>query len=152
MNNYPNNEQFYYTLSFNLANPNGADIKGQGMTDNGSDGAGLISQILVDGQPTGQVMGYSSDQYEPFNTWNSFELNGGYFQAGINTITFSVTNWPQDYGNPTGLRVAFTSGGRAARTRAQSDARALHVGSRRGGVRRRHSARQGESRRALRAV
>jgi hypothetical protein len=109
VNNYPNNQQFYYTLSFNLTNATNVDVKGAWMADNGCDASGLISQILVNGVPTGQKLEWTGDQYEPFGTWKAFELNGNYFKTGENTITFSVTNWAQSYGNPTGLRVAFAS-------------------------------------------
>jgi hypothetical protein len=39
--------------------------------------------------------------------WSSFTTNASYFVAGVNTITFDVTNWHKLIGNPTGLRVEF---------------------------------------------
>jgi hypothetical protein len=112
VNNFPNSQQFNYTLTFDLGQGTPVGIAGQWMSDNGSgtfNGTVLTSQILVNGKPTGQTIGDTA-----ITAWNPFDLSGtyngqNYFQAGTNTITFSVANWPTGFPNPTGLRVVFTS-------------------------------------------
>lgn len=42
-----------------------------------------------------------------FGAWSSFTSAGGIFNAGLNFLTFTVTNLAQSSGNPTGLRVEF---------------------------------------------
>ena len=108
VNNWPLNQQFNYTLSFNLGAETPLDIKGQWMADNGSNlSAGLVSEIYVNDVATGQQI--VAGEFPPFNNWYEFDLKGSYFNKGANTITFSVTNWAQDFGNPTGVRAVFTS-------------------------------------------
>ena len=41
-----------------------------------------------------------------FGSWSSFSASSG-FKSGINTLDFVVTNYAQNSGNPTGLRVEF---------------------------------------------
>lgn len=48
-----------------------------------------------------------------FKGWTSFAASSG-FQSGINTLDFKVTNYAQNGGNPTGLRVEFTASSVAA--------------------------------------
>ena len=40
-----------------------------------------------------------------FSSWNAFSSAGGTFNAGVNTLTFTVRNFAQNGGNPTGLNV-----------------------------------------------
>jgi len=42
-----------------------------------------------------------------FSNWATFSASSG-FVAGVNTLEFVVTNYAQQSGNPTGLRVEFT--------------------------------------------
>ena len=42
-----------------------------------------------------------------FMGWSEFAANGG-FVDGVNQLDFVVTNWAQNGGNPSGLRVEFT--------------------------------------------
>lgn len=106
-------QQFNYTISFDLGAATNANIQGVWMADNSTsvDGS-MIAQILVNGSVTGQTIDYSGavdNGWGSFQSWHGFDLSGSYFHAGINTITFSVPNWPQGEGNPTGVRVAFTN-------------------------------------------
>jgi len=43
-----------------------------------------------------------------FTGWSSFTANGGFID-GVNKLDFVVTNWAQNGGNPTGLRVEFNN-------------------------------------------
>ena len=104
--------QFNNTMTIDLGTLPSADIKGAWMADNGSDVTrGLVSDILVNGTATGnQIFATNNNNgWDPFQQWTTFDLNGSYFHTGINTITFSVVNWPQGQGNPTGVRAVFTS-------------------------------------------
>jgi hypothetical protein len=108
----PNVGLYNYTLTFDLGGRTPAEIKGQWMSDNGTgspSGVLYTSQILVNGLLTGQTIGSTA-----LTDWNSFILNGtyndqSYFHTGVNTITFSVSNWPSTFQTPTGVRVVFTS-------------------------------------------
>jgi len=70
-------------------------IMGNVTADNG------ISDILINGISTGFV--YGSANGGTYNTFASFMINSG-FQAGLNTLKFSVINGS----GPTGLRIEFT--------------------------------------------
>jgi hypothetical protein len=48
-----------------------------------------------------------------FTDWTSFAANSG-FVAGVNKLDFVVSNWAQNGGNPTGLRVEFAASSVAA--------------------------------------
>ena len=87
---------YTYTLSFNLAGffPNTASFAGRFLTDN----TGTVS--LNGGAPLATS--------NSFTTWTPFSANSG-FVAGMNTVTFAVTNLAITTANPTGLRVEFTS-------------------------------------------
>jgi len=43
-----------------------------------------------------------------FTDWTAFSASSG-FHSGVNSLDFIVTNWAQNGGNPTGLRVEFGS-------------------------------------------
>ena len=82
-----------YQTTFDLTglNPATAVLIGQWATDNtGSD-------IVINGVSTGHTAA-------GFGGWSSFTLSSG-FIAGVNTLDFIVYNVPQEFGNPTGLRV-----------------------------------------------
>lgn len=70
-------------------------IMGNVTADNG------ISDILINGISTGFV--YGSANGGTYSTFASFMINSG-FQAGLNTLKFSVINGS----GPTGLRTEFT--------------------------------------------
>jgi hypothetical protein len=48
-----------------------------------------------------------------FSSWSDFNADRG-FVNGVNKLDFVVTNWAQNGGNPTGLRVEFTGSSIAA--------------------------------------
>jgi len=110
--NYLFPQYFNYTESVDLGSASSAVITGEWMADNGNaiDGS-IITQILVNGQATGETIVTSpvDNGWGAFQQWHPFTLSGSYFTSGVNDITFSVVNWPQGQGNPTGLRVVFTS-------------------------------------------
>ena len=51
----------------------------------------------------------ASGDASSFNSWTFFDsvAPGASFIAGVNTLTFTVTNLARNGGNPTGLRVEF---------------------------------------------
>ncbi|WP_432377681.1 PEP-CTERM sorting domain-containing protein [Duganella sp. P38] len=86
---------YTYTLSFNLAgyDASTASFAGRMAADN-----------AVTVKLNNQIIGGGAS----FSDWASFSANSG-FVAGVNTVDFIVTNWAQNGGNPTGLRVEFGS-------------------------------------------
>ena len=62
----------------------------------------LLTNVLINGNPTGIT--YAS--LTPFSGTNTISTN---FIAGVNTLEFQTTNTPFGGGNPSGLRVEFTS-------------------------------------------
>jgi hypothetical protein len=89
---------YEWTLTFDLSgyDPTTASLQGQFATDN----TGVVE---LNGTEIGTASGFAS--------WATFTAlaGSGLFQAGINTLTFVVTNLAQNGGNPTGLRVEFLS-------------------------------------------
>lgn len=87
---------YTWTLQFDLTgyDPTSAFFGGRWATDNS--GTILLNGSTLLNPSTG------------FTAWSSFSSTGGNFNAGLNTLQFVVTNWQQNGGNPTGLRVEFT--------------------------------------------
>lgn len=86
---------YSYTLSFNLA---GYDASTAAFT--GRFAADNVVTVKLNDTVIGTANGFAD--------WTSFSANSG-FVAGNNTLNFTVTNWAQNGGNPTGLRVEFAS-------------------------------------------
>jgi hypothetical protein len=86
---------YTYTLSFDLTGYNAASaaFSGRFAADNSV-------VVKLNDQVIGNATGFSD--------WTSFSASGG-FAPGVNTLDFVVTNWAQNGGNPTGLRVEFGS-------------------------------------------
>jgi hypothetical protein len=89
------NGTYTYELTFNLAGDvaSTAAFTGRFSADNSA-------VVTLNGQTIGSSGGFTS--------WSGFSANSG-FNSGLNTLDFTVTNWAQNGGNPTGLRVEFTS-------------------------------------------
>jgi hypothetical protein len=90
---------YHYRMTFDLTNYilSTVSIVGQWTTDNDAVMKLNGSQISTTG-------------YTGFSAWTGFSLGTAFIQ-GINTLDFLVTNGVQATGNPTGLRVEFTSNG-----------------------------------------
>lgn len=86
---------YTYSLSFDLTGYNAASASfgGRMAADNA---VVVILNNNVIGSGTG------------FTDWTSFSASSG-FVPGVNKLDFVVTNWAQNGGNPTGLRVEFGS-------------------------------------------
>jgi hypothetical protein len=89
---------YTYSLSFDLTGfaADTAAFTGRFAVDN------QVTQILLNGTPISQA-GPGS-----FNSWSGFSADSG-FLGGFNTLAFTVRNFRQNGGNPTGLRVEFLS-------------------------------------------
>ena len=85
---------YTYSLSFDLSGykADTASFSGRVAADNSV-------VVLLNNQTISSASGFTS--------WSGFAANGG-FVAGINKLDFVVTNWAQNGGNPTGVRVEFT--------------------------------------------
>nr|WP_315259334.1 PEP-CTERM sorting domain-containing protein [uncultured Duganella sp.] len=86
---------YTYTLSFNL---NGYDATTAAFT--GRFAADNVVTVKLNDTVIGSANGFAD--------WTSFGASSG-FVSGTNTLNFVVTNWAQNGGNPTGLRVEFAS-------------------------------------------
>jgi hypothetical protein len=110
--NYLWPQYFNYSETIDLGTATSAVITGEWMADNGNslDGS-TVTEIYVNGKATGETISTSpvDNGWGSFQEWHPFTLSGSYFTSGVNTITFSVVNWAQGEGNPTGLRVVYTS-------------------------------------------
>lgn len=99
--NQPNDPpgEYRYTTSFDLTglNVGSAVIIGRWAADN----SGL--DIVVNGISTGQTT------TSGFENWTSFSLNPADLNQGLNSLVFVILNDAGDSGNPTGLRVEFTT-------------------------------------------
>lgn len=91
------NGTYKWTLTFDLKGYVAATASFSGLfaADNGA------TVQLNDGGP---ILGTATG----FDAWSGFSSAGATFNAGINTLVFTVTNLARDGGNPTGLRVQFT--------------------------------------------
>ena len=88
---------YSYTLSFSLAgfDPASASFSGRFAVDN------TVDDILLNGVSIG-----SGGSCCTFASGGTFSAASG-FVAGTNTLTFTVRNFAQSSGNPSGLRVEF---------------------------------------------
>lgn len=91
---------YQFTETFDLTGyvPGTASLMGRFLADNSA-------TVSLNGGPVLATTGLNS-----FNTWTTFSAASG-FVAGLNTLTFTVTNSssPLFFPNPTGLRVEFTA-------------------------------------------
>jgi hypothetical protein len=74
--------------------------------------ATLTGRFLADNQGTVSLNGnlLATTPANAFTTWTTFSPASSSFVAGINTLTFAITNAAQNVGaNPTGIRVEFTA-------------------------------------------
>ncbi|MTV36176.1 PEP-CTERM sorting domain-containing protein [Duganella radicis] len=91
---------YTYSLSFDLTGFNAASASFSGR---------MAADNAVVVKLNNSVIGSGSG----FTDWTSFSANSG-FVPGANKLDFVVTNWAQNGGNPTGLRVEFGSSSIAA--------------------------------------
>lgn len=94
---------YTYSLSFDLSGYNAATaaFSGRVAADN-------FVTVLLNNHVVGTGNGFSD--------WSSFSsgAGGSAFVSGVNKLDFVVTNWAQNGGNPTGLRVEFDASSVAA--------------------------------------
>ena len=85
---------YTYSLSFDLTGfkAGTASFSGRMAADN-------AVTVLLNNQTISSASGFTG--------WSGFASNGGFID-GVNKLDFVVTNWAQNGGNPTGLRVEFT--------------------------------------------
>lgn len=95
------NGTYTYELKFSLAGDNAAT-------------AAFAGQFAADNSAVVTLNGKTIGTSNGFTGWSSFASSGASFNSGLNTLDFTVTNWAQTSGNPTGLRVEFTSSSVAA--------------------------------------
>jgi hypothetical protein len=91
------NGTYNWSLSFDLTgyDASTAFFNGRWATDNGG---------------TLALNGYAlTNPSTSFTQWASFSSLGAVFNSGVNVLEFTVTNYAQNGGNPTGLRVEFLS-------------------------------------------
>lgn len=88
-----NNGTYTYRLSFDLTGFDAAtaSFAGRVLSDN-------TVKVLLNNTEIASGNG--------FTTWSNFTAASG-FTSGVNQLDFVVTNWAQNSGNPTGLRVEF---------------------------------------------
>ncbi|HEX5344229.1 MAG TPA: PEPxxWA-CTERM sorting domain-containing protein [Duganella sp.] len=94
------NGTYTYTLTFDLSGYNAATamFSGRLAADNSV-------QVKLNNSVIGSATGFTG--------WTSFGASSG-FVSGVNTLDFVVSNWAQNGGNPTGLRVEFGASSIAA--------------------------------------
>ena len=91
---------YTYTLSFDL-------------TGFQAGSAFFTGRLAADNSVVVKLNDQTISSASGFSDWTSFASNGG-FAAGMNKLDFVVTNWAQNGGNPSGLRVEFASSDVAA--------------------------------------
>ncbi|WP_036307749.1 PEP-CTERM sorting domain-containing protein [Methylophilus sp. 5] len=69
--------------------------------------ASFNAQFAADNSAIVYLNGNQIGTSSGFSSWSTFSATAGNFVAGVNTLSFVVTNQAQDFGNPTGLRVEF---------------------------------------------
>lgn len=76
--------------------------------------ASFSAQFAADNAATAYLNGQLIGTSGGFTSWSSFSATASNFVAGVNTLSFVLTNQAQASGNPTGLRVEFLSSNVAA--------------------------------------
>ena len=90
------NDEYFYSTSFDLT---GYNVSTSAFTGRFSADNGIVS-IRLNGN---MIAGNGGN----FTSWTNFSSAGGVFNAGVNTLQFTVTNFGQATGNPSGVRVEF---------------------------------------------
>jgi hypothetical protein len=85
---------YTYHLDFDLTGYNAAT-------------ASFVGRFAADNAAEVKLNGVTIANASGFTSWNAFGASSG-FHAGLNSLDFVVTNWAQNGGNPTGLRVEFS--------------------------------------------
>jgi hypothetical protein len=91
---------YTYSLSFDLTGYNAAT-------------ASFAGRLAADNSVTVKLNNSIISTATGFTDWTAFSASNG-FVAGTNTLQFVVSNWAQNGGNPTGLRVEFGTSSVAA--------------------------------------
>jgi hypothetical protein len=91
---------YTYTLSFDLTGYNATT-------------ASFAGRLAADNAVTVKLNNQVISTAAGFTDWTSFNAASG-FVSGVNKLDFVVTNWQQNGGNPTGLRVEFGTSSIAA--------------------------------------
>jgi len=91
---------YTYTLAFDLSGYNAAT-------------ASFAGRLSADNAVTVRLNNAVISSAAGFTDWSNFSASNG-FVSGVNTLDFVVTNWAQNGGNPTGLRVEFSASNIAA--------------------------------------
>jgi len=91
---------YTYHLDFDLTGYNAAT-------------ASFVGRFAADNAAEVKLNGVTIANASGFTSWNAFGANSG-FHSGLNSLDFVVTNWAQNGGNPTGLRVEFSQSSIAA--------------------------------------
>ncbi|MFS2002363.1 FxDxF family PEP-CTERM protein [Duganella sp. CT11-25] len=86
---------YTYSLSFDLSGYNAAS-------------AAFTGRLAADNSVVVKLNDQVISTASGFTDWTSFAASSG-FVSGVNTLNFVVSNWAQNGGNPTGLRVEFAS-------------------------------------------
>lgn len=104
---------YTYSLSFDLSGYDAAS-------------AAFTGRLAADNSVQVKLNNHTLTSATGFTDWTSFGANS-YFVAGLNTLDFVVSNWAQNGGNPSGLRVEFASSSVAAAV-PEPEAYALMLG------------------------
>jgi hypothetical protein len=89
-----NTGTYTYSLSFDLSGYK-------------ADTASFSARVAADNAVAVLLNNHLVSSAAGFTGWSSFTTNAGFID-GVNKLDFVVTNWAQNGGNPTGLRVEFT--------------------------------------------
>lgn len=73
--------------------------------------ASLSGQFAADNSAAAYLNGYAIGSSSSYRNWSGFASTSGDFLSGVNTLSFVVTNYAQNSGNPTGIRAEFISSG-----------------------------------------